>query len=82
MLDHPEELRAAAENAGIEVPDETEEFVISEYPHFALFCYAQLNKPMKFPFDHWTNAKVIAKLSHCGLKEISPQGLFEMGFKS
>jgi hypothetical protein len=56
-------LVEAAEQAGIKVPPDPEEWEVlsEEYPHFYVFCACQLERPMQ-PGEHWENAKVIASI--------------------
>lgn len=55
-------LVSAAENAGIDIPDNPDDFDKNEYPYFHLFCCAQLGQPMPYMGCHWENAKIIAGL--------------------
>jgi len=55
-------LVEAAEKAGMKVPPDADSFDKKEFPHFDVFCYCQLARPMS-PGAHWDNAKVIAKFT-------------------
>jgi hypothetical protein len=66
MIVFPAMLIPAAHDAGMEYPnfDKLDEEDIEEwkadFPHFAVFCILQLNRPMATPGQHWGNAEVIA----------------------
>lgn len=61
MLVFPGMLVSAAERGGMPIPPDPEDFVDKDFPHFAVFCNAQLGRPMG-PTDHWANAKVVKRL--------------------
>lgn len=81
MLILPSMLLEAAEKAGIKVPpgNVDKDFDADEYPHFAVFCNAQLCRRMQ-PGEHWENAVVIAAIPDAEIKTISMKGLMARGF--
>lgn len=60
MLAYPEMLVGPAQEAGIEVPADVNNFVADDFPHFAVYLGVQLGSPLPFPTAHWDNAKVVA----------------------
>lgn len=80
MFAFPGMLVSAAEKAGIAVPSDPNEFEAEDYPHFALFCIAQLGQSMPYPGVHFDNARVIAEVSFDEIKTITYEQLFERGF--
>ncbi|KKN40820.1 hypothetical protein LCGC14_0729620 [marine sediment metagenome] len=79
MLVFPEMLMGAAEQAGMKTPSDSDNFNPKKFPHFQVFCKAQLGRPMN-PEDHWENAKVIAKIPDSQIMKIDVQGLLNLGF--
>lgn len=79
MIIFPFLLARAAEEAGMKVPEDTENFDAATFPHFWVFCQVQLGVPME-PNDHWENAKVIAAISEEEIKRITVGQLIERGF--
>lgn len=60
MIAFPCMLAPAAEEAGMPVPPDPNNFDPAEYPHFHCFCILQLARPMHSPSEHWRNAELIA----------------------
>lgn len=81
MIAFPEMLIPAALEAGMKVPEDTENYDINEYPHFNVFCNMQLGQPMPNWTCHWSNAKVIASIPTNKIKEITMGDIFAMGFE-
>ena len=81
MIAFPEMLVAPAEEAGMKVPPDADEFDPKKYPHFAVFCTAQLGAPMPSWTSHWSNAKVVAAISAKKLKTLTFRQLWDMGFE-
>ena len=75
MIAFPSMLLKAAEDAGIKVPDlsmsKNDEFDNNIYPHFAVFCNAQLCRRMSNLAQHWENAKIIAQIPDDKIKTIT-----------
>lgn len=63
MMAFPCMLVKAAQQAGMKVPNDPDDFSAKEYPHFHVFCAIQLYRPMRAG-EHWENAKIIASLSN------------------
>ena len=79
MIIYPSQLIPAAEEAGMKVPS-LEEFDPEQYPHFAVFCNAQLCRPLTSWNEHWENAKVVASITEDKIKLITPVELTARGF--
>ena len=79
MIAFPGILAAAAEQAGMKVPPDAENFKPADYPHFHVFCTVQLGAPMPRPDAHWENAKLIASLGPRKIKTVTYQQLLDMG---
>lgn len=75
-------LISAAEHAGMKTPilDKNDQFNREEFPHFAVFCNAQLCRPMHSLNEHWENAKVIAEISDNEIRSVSIENLIGRGF--
>lgn len=76
-------LKKAAEQAGIQTPDDAEKYEEYKelYPHFFLFCQAQLGQPMPHWGVHFENAKVIAAIPEEEIKTIEWPELKKRGFQ-
>lgn len=74
-------LAGPAAEAGIEMPEDLENYNNDEYLRWHIFCTMQLGVSMPTPTVHWDNAKVIAAIPEEQLKTITPQELFDMGFQ-
>jgi len=81
MLAFPELIAPAATEAGIEVPPDLGNFDPEEYPHWTVFCNAQLGQPMPTPHAHWDNAKVIASISDEDIMNITVAQLIGKGLQ-
>lgn len=81
MLCFPSMLVNAAEEADLPVPPDPENFKPERWPHFALFCSVQLNRPMMNPGEHFDNAKVIAKFRVSQLEKLTWKDLIKAGLK-
>ncbi len=79
MLAFPGMLVSAAEKAGMKVPPDPDEYDPNQYPHFYVFCTAQLSRPMH-PGEHCDNAKIIANISDEEIKKVTLAQLIEFGF--
>jgi len=74
-------LVSAAEDAGIKVPENLEDFDSDKYPHWHVFMAVQLGVPMPSPGCHFENAKIIAALSNKEALTIMMKQLREKGFQ-
>lgn len=63
MIAFPDILATMAEQAGMKVPENVEEYDKAEYPHFHVYCTLQIGAPMPHTDSHWTNARIIAGLT-------------------
>lgn len=79
MLAFPGMLVPAAKQANMKVPPNPEEFPSDEFPHFAVFCNAQLARPMSSSTEHWSNAKVIAAVPEDQIRTVCLDDLIERG---
>lgn len=74
-------LTSAAEKAGIKVPEDADNFDQELFPHFHLFCAAQLGQPMPYMGCHWENAFVIARIPADKIKTVTWKELEADGFQ-
>jgi hypothetical protein len=81
MLAFEDMLREPAKVAGIKVPENCEDFSGEEFPHFKVYCIAQLGRPMPYPTVHWRNAEVIAKIPDADIRTTTFDKLVELGFE-
>lgn len=84
MIVSPALLTAAAEKAGISVPENPREYSTQEnqekHFHFFVFCMLQLARPLRHWGEHWDNAKVLAGFSKEELESKTVNDLIEAGF--
>lgn len=80
MLAFPTMLVSAAEEAGIKVPPDPDDFDAKAFPHFAVFCNAQLGRPMSAG-AHWGNAFVVAKIPDDQIQKITVADLLNLGWQ-
>jgi hypothetical protein len=82
MILFPSMLIRPAEKAGMKVPDlgNGEDFNTEEYPHFNVFCTAQLGRRMSSWTEHWDNAKVISSIPEDKIRSITLRELIDLGF--
>lgn len=82
MMVFPGMLVSAAERAGIKVPEDPDnDYDPMEFPHFHLFCCAQLGQSMPYAGVHWDNAKVIASIPEEKIMEVTYEDLKDWGFQ-
>ena len=81
MVAFPTMLVAPAKDAGIEVPDDLDNYDKELYPHFFVFCVVQLGRPMPHPSAHFDNAKIIGKISLNAIRQITPSQLMALDFQ-
>lgn len=76
-------LAQTANNTGITVPPDIENYHAGEYPHFFLFVQTQLCRPLPEgePSAHWGNARIIASIPDDAIMQTSLADLERMGFK-
>jgi len=79
MLAFPSMITQAASQAGMKVPDDPDNFVPDDFPHFHVFCNCQLGQPMS-PGAHWENAKVIVAIPEADLRTITFDQILEKGW--
>lgn len=81
MLAFPGLIAPAAEQAGIKLPKDVEDYNKTEYPHWFVFCQMQLGAPMPDPSAQWDNAKVVAAIPNDQITKVTPKQLEEVGFR-
>jgi hypothetical protein len=81
MVFSPGMLVEAAKKAGIKVPKNPNKFDEKKYPHFAIFCNAQLGRRLPYWSVVWDNADVVAKLTLKETKSITLPQLIKKGFQ-
>ena len=63
MINQRESLVDAAEQAGINIPPDLNDYDKSLFPYWHLFCLAQIDRPLLTETSHYKNAKMIAAIS-------------------
>jgi len=81
MLAFPGMLVGPAQEAGIKVPPDPDNFKPDKFPHFHVFCAAQLGQSMPSWTSHWSNAKIVAGIPKAKLKTITFKELYDLGFE-
>lgn len=81
MLAFPSMLVGAAKAAGINLPDNIEEYDPNEFPHWHVYLSCQLGTAMPRPDSHWNNARVVADISDKKIKKITGAQLLEAGLE-
>lgn len=82
MMAFPEMIVGAAIQAGIKVPEDLSEYDKQEYPHWNVYCMAQLGHRIPRCGCHWDNAKVIANITDDKIKLVTVQDLINLGFEA
>jgi len=80
MMAFPGMLVSAAEKAGMKIPADPDDFDANEYPHFQVFCIAQLCRRMQLG-EHWENAKIIAAIPEDKIRITTLEEMIDMGFQ-
>lgn len=79
-------LLTAAKEAGMKTPSEStmkvnnDDYKKEEFPHFAVFCVAQLARHMEAG-EHWSNAEIIARIPSDKIKLVTVNDLCSLGFR-
>ena len=89
MLAFQSMIHSAAEKAGMKVPatelldavDDEPTWNPEEYPHFQVFCHAQLGRSVFRHGQHWDNAKIIAAIPIEEIKTVTFEGLIAKGLE-
>jgi hypothetical protein len=74
-------LIGPAQEAGMKVPEDAENFVAKDFPHFAVFLGVQLGSPMPNPTSHWSNARVVSAIPDDKIKIVTFNDLVELGLE-
>lgn len=72
-------LAQPAEQAGIKLPPDTENFDPFEYPHWTVYRKWQIGRAMPWPGIHFENAKIIAAVPDDVITTITQEELHERG---
>ncbi len=81
MIAFPSLLVQPAEQAGIPVPEDIENYDPDEYPYWNVFTIMQCGRRMPSPNAHWENAKIIAAIPADRIKVVTPHDIeTEFGF--
>lgn len=78
MMAFPAMLIGAAEQAGIAIPPDVDNFDKNQFVHFYILCQTQLCRPMDFG-EHFDSAKQLAKLDAEQLKTMTVDQLEAAG---
>lgn len=81
MIAFPSMLVGCAKEAGIDVPNDIENYDPEGYMKWHIYCAVQLGQSLPYPSAHWDNAKVIAELSEQELKTVTFDDLVEKGLR-
>jgi hypothetical protein len=83
MITFPEILKAPANKAGIQMPDDVSRYeeYAELYPHFFVFCRMQLGSPMPYPSVHFDNAKIIALFTEEDFLTLTYEDIVNHGFQ-
>lgn len=81
MLAFPGMLIKAAEQAGMKVPEDPDDFDPKKFPHFQVFCTVQLGRAMTSWTEHWENAKVVAEVPEEAIFTIKMPELIKKGLR-
>ena len=79
MMVFPSMIAEAAKRAGMQLPEDIEEFDANQFPHWRVYCNVQLGCAVTWG-NHWENAKIIAAIPEAELKTLTYWQLEERGF--
>lgn len=60
-ISRPDSLVHAAQEAGIDVPPNHNDYDHNKYYQWHIFCLIQLDRPLKSSKSHYINAKIVAE---------------------
>lgn len=81
MIVFPEVLRLPAEQAGIQCPDDLENYDPDEFPYWHVYSLVQLGAPLPSWSSHYENAKVVVSVPKERIAEVTFKDLEEMGLE-
>ena len=81
MIVFPSLLAGPAEEAGINLPEDLENYDVNNYLHWHVFSTLQLGRPMPSADAHWENAKVIAKIQGDKIRVVTERDVEKLGFR-
>ena len=79
MIAMPAMLVNPALDAGINVPEDLEDYDPERFPHWYVFNMVQLGAPMPDANSHFANAKVIASVTDEDITKVTHHDLENMG---
>lgn len=82
MIAIADALVPAAVDAGIKVPDDLDNYVKEDFPHWFIFTTLQLGQAMPRPGVHWHNAEIIAALPEDQLRTFTVSDYVNAGFEA
>ena len=80
MIAIPEMLVEPANQAGIKVPEDIDNYNPDEFPHWHVFLNVQIGISCPYPGCHWDNAEVSAKIEEYKIRNIRVSELIALGF--
>lgn len=81
MLIFPEMIAVHAEEAGMKVPDDCDDFKSDDFPHFQVFCNWQLCRAMDWD-EPSHNAQIIAEIPEEEILTLTFEGLLAKGCRA
>lgn len=70
----------AAQEAGMSVPEDADNFSAEHFPHFNVFCNMQLGAAMPYPGCHFDNAKIIKDIPDDKILTVKVSDIIALGF--
>jgi hypothetical protein len=74
-------LVGPAQEAGIKVPVDPDNFDANEYSHWAVYCTMQLGRRIPTMTEHWGNAKIIAGIPEEKIRSVTIEAISALGFQ-
>lgn len=81
IITDPQQLAGIAKEAGIAVPEDINDFELTDHIHFVVFMTTQRGEEMPYPTAALENAKLIGSLTDEEVKTITIEDLIDLGFK-
>lgn len=80
MIAFVEMLIPAAEQVGMKVPHDPEDYEAANFPHFYVYERMQIGAAIPYAGAHWDNAKVIADIPDDRIKKVMFADIIALGF--
>lgn len=80
MIALPRMLVKAATEAGIEVPEDLDNYDPHQYPYWRVYSFMQLGASMPYAGCHWDNAKIVAGIPRDKIEQVTAKNLYDAGF--